>query len=103
MVYVMESMDIVHGKRQEAVEYFRKFAEWHKKNDGADFHILRSVNNAPGSKLIFVGTFDSLAAWGDSYHKARADKELGAIVREAFAEKQCIVPGSFSREFFEIE
>jgi len=104
MVFVVMSVEAAPGKGPEVREWLKRIGSYEKKTYGWEWQAMRAVTPAPGqsARYLMIGTFDSLAAWGDHMQKAEKDKEWQALVREAFVEKQYIAHNSFSRALYEV-
>jgi hypothetical protein len=102
MVYVISSFQMAPGMRQEAREILHRQGEYMRKTFGTEFVRLEPVTPGAGEadKILSIGTFDSLAAWGEHLQKSMTDPQRNALMHEAFREKRIFLLEGFTRTVY---
>ena len=103
MLHAVSSAQIAPGKREEAVEYFKKVASTLRKHGATEAQAIRRETGASNEmgRLLVMTTHDSLEEWAVVARKIREDKEFQALQRDAFSPQTgCLVSGTFARNLF---
>ncbi len=93
MVYDIGSVEVVPGKMQDALDWFKRFYGYMKKAYGLQTEWMRAVDPAPGQayRILFISHYDSLAAWAAHKEKVAKDPERNKLIHEAYEEKPYLV------------
>jgi hypothetical protein len=104
MVYVISSVEVAPGKMKEAQDWIERFYAYLKKAFALESQRMKPLDPGAGeaNRIVTLTPYASLAAWAAHQEKVMKDPERNALVREAFEEKQIIVPNSFTRRIYTV-
>lgn len=82
MITVVRTLDVQHGKLQEAIAWATKMVAYQKETGSpSQRSVVRNINGAI-HQLYYVANWESLAVWEEHIKKGRENPELQELLAE---------------------
>ena len=83
MIVSLTTVKVAPGRLREAIGFWSKLAEYHKKkHPDVQRYLLRPVSSGYMTEIVYISVLDSLAFLEESTKEDRADPEFQDLIKE---------------------